>query len=471
MAFNGSGTFDRLYNWVTDRDNNVKILASKMDQEMDGFATGLSNCITRNGESTIISNLSLNNYKLTGLANGSSRTDSINIGQVQDGTYTYLGLTGGVADAYTLAPSAIITSYAVTQRFTVKIHATNTTTTPYLQISAIANPTTNAVIKKLSVTKEEINVAIGDLIANGVYSFQRNSANDAWIVLELSNLATSNIQGIAYLTNPISWNNNIADANNDIDFTIGVIDHDNGSGQSLSTTALTKQLDATFVAGNNQGGLDTGTKANSTWYQIFAISNNTTYAVDYLFSTSRTSPTIPSGWTKRRWLGAIRTNSSGNIDQNYFARRTPYGQIVSFIETNVVTGAGAIPYDDTIPQNNEGAQYMELAINPILASSKLLINVIWSGSVNGAYDNTLALFKDSIVNALKACQWNTNGINVSRNVPLFACENSGSTSLQTFKVRAGATSSISLAMNGISNSSARLYGGVASSSIVIQEIL
>ena len=130
MAFNGSGTFNRLYNWVTDRDNNVKILASKMDQEMDGFATGLSNCITRNGESAIISNISLNNYKLTGLANGSSRTDSINLGQVQDGTYTYLGLTNGSADAYTLAPSTTITSYLSSHRFTVKIHATNATTTP-----------------------------------------------------------------------------------------------------------------------------------------------------------------------------------------------------------------------------------------------------------------------------------------------------------------------------------------------------
>lgn len=287
----------------------------------------------------------------------------------------------------------------------------------------------------------------------------------------VNQIATSTAQGISYLTTPVSWTNNTTDANNDIDYTIGVIDHDDGSGQSLATTALTKQLDATFVAGNNQGGLDTGTKANSTWYQKFAITNNTTNAVDYLFTTSRTSPTIPSGWTKRRWLGAIRTNASGNIDQAYFARRTAHGQVVSFIETNVVTGAGAIPYDNNIPQSNQGAQYMELAINPISASSKLLINVVWSGSVNGAYDNTLALFKDSIANALKACQWNTNGTNVSRNVPLFACENSGSTSLQTFKVRAGSSTSVTLAMNGVASTSARLYGGVSSSSIVINEIL
>jgi hypothetical protein len=43
--------------------------------------------------------------------------------------------------------------------------------------------------------------------------------------------------------------------------------------------------------------------------------------------------------------------------------------------------------------------------------------------------------------------------------------------LQTYKVRAGGASSISLAMNGVALSSARLYGGVASSSILIYEFL
>ena len=480
MAFNGTGTFLRLYNWVTDKTNSVPITASRVDAEMDGMATGLSSCITKDGQTTITANIPFNSFKATGLGVGTARTDAISVGQVQDNQFLYLGTTSGSADAYTLAPSPTITAYATTQQFTVKISATNLTATPYLQISAIANPTTTAVIKKLSATKTEIAVEASDLLANGIYKFQRNSANDAWIVLNPEKpfynftngtKATSTSQGIVYLPNPVSFTNNATDANNDMDFTQGVISYDDGSGQSISSLSLIKQLDANFVEGTNAGGLDTSTKANSTWYQIFAITKNTTGVVDFLYSTSRTSPTIPSGWTRRAWLGAIKTNASGNIDQTYFARRTAFGQVVSFIETNVVTGAGSIPYDDTIPQNNEGAQYMELAINPISASSKLSINVIWSGSVNGAYDNTLALFKDSVANAVKACQWNTNGINVSRSVPLFAYENSGSTSLQTFKVRAGSSSSVTLAMNGVASSSARLYGGVASSSILIQEIL
>ena len=474
MPFNGSGTFTRNYNWVNDKIAGTPITASRMDAEFDNYATGLGQTITKDGQTTLTGNIPFNNYKITGLGNGSARNDSIALGQVQDGSYTYLGTTTGSADAYTVAPAPTITAYATTQRFFAKIHATNTTTTPYLQISAIANPTTTAVIKKLSATKTEIALEASDLIANGLYEFQRNSANDAWIVLNPSKpkdlLATSTAQGISYLTTPVSWTNNTTDSNNDIDYTVGVIDHDDGSGQSLATTALTKQLDATFVAGNNQGGLDTGTKANSTWYQIFAITNNTTSAVDYLFSTSRTSPTIPSGWTRRRWLGAVRTNASGNIDQAYFARRTPFGQTVSFITGAYLSGVGQIPQDDTIPQNTEGYEFMSLPINPLSASSKLEVNskgILYSSS-SGSWRVAASLFRDSDLNAIGTDE--VVGGGTAWGVILFpnATINSNSTNLTTFKFRAGSSISSTLYLNGYGG---RYYGGSFSSYIKINEYL
>lgn len=50
MPFNGSGTFVRVYNWVTDKINGVNITASRVDTEDDGFAAGLTNCVTRDGQ-------------------------------------------------------------------------------------------------------------------------------------------------------------------------------------------------------------------------------------------------------------------------------------------------------------------------------------------------------------------------------------------------------------------------------------
>ena len=51
MAYSG-GTFSRLYDWTDDRDNGIKIRADRFDQELDGFATGLSTALLKDGTQT-----------------------------------------------------------------------------------------------------------------------------------------------------------------------------------------------------------------------------------------------------------------------------------------------------------------------------------------------------------------------------------------------------------------------------------
>jgi len=48
MAYS-SGTFSRLFDWTDDRDNGIKIRADRFDQELDGFATGLSTALLKDG--------------------------------------------------------------------------------------------------------------------------------------------------------------------------------------------------------------------------------------------------------------------------------------------------------------------------------------------------------------------------------------------------------------------------------------
>jgi len=324
MAFNGTGTFLRIYNWVTDKVNGVPITASRFDAELDGMATGLSNCITKDGQTTITANIPFNSNKITGLGNGTARTDVINVGQVQDNQFQYLGTTGGTADAYTLAPSPAITAYTATQQFTAKISATNLTTTPYLQVSSITSPTTTAVIKKLSATKTEIAVEASDLLINGIYDFKRNSTNDAWIVLNpekafynLTNLtkATTTTQGLTYLNNPITIANNVASPNDIINFGAGT--YTTSAGNQIYLPAITKKIQSSGVwtAGSGANGLDTGARAANTFYRTYVVQNNSTLAYDIVFSVSYLSPTIPSGYTNLGLLdyALIRTNASSNI--------------------------------------------------------------------------------------------------------------------------------------------------------------
>lgn len=161
-----------------------------------------------------IDNISLQYFdgggqEITDIGNGTARNSAIAVGQVQDSQFTYLGTSGGAADTYTLSPSVPITAYAITQHFRVKIHATNLTTTPYLQVSSITDPASTAVIKKLNASKAEIAVEASDMLTNGIYDFQRNSANTAWILMNPESHGINNIVGavlsFAKNTPPAGW--------------------------------------------------------------------------------------------------------------------------------------------------------------------------------------------------------------------------------------------------------------------------
>lgn len=127
MAFNGAGVFVRLYNWVADRDASVNINATRMDAEMDGMATGLSNCITKDGQTVVTANLPMSGFKHTGVADGSARNHYSSIGQVQDGSIIWGGVAGGTADAITISLSPPISAYADGQRFVFVANDDNTT--------------------------------------------------------------------------------------------------------------------------------------------------------------------------------------------------------------------------------------------------------------------------------------------------------------------------------------------------------
>lgn len=106
---------------------------------------------------------------------------------------------------------------------------------------------------------------------------------------------------------------NAADADHDITVAVGKARADSDDADLVLGTAITKRIDATWVVGNNEGGLDTGAVGNDTWYHVFLIKRPDTGVVDALFSTSATAPTMPANYTKKRRLGAVKTDGSANI--------------------------------------------------------------------------------------------------------------------------------------------------------------
>jgi hypothetical protein len=123
----------------------------------------------------------------------------------------------------------------------------------------------------------------------------------------------------------LTLSNNGSDATNDIDIAAGACVSDDGT-TIMTLSAITKRLDASWAVGTNQGGLDTGSIANAT-YHLWVINRPDTNVTDVLFSTSASSPTMPSNYTKKKCIGSIVRASAAILafDQhgNEFILDTP----------------------------------------------------------------------------------------------------------------------------------------------------
>src|SRR5580765_7588187 len=119
MAFDGSGVFLRLRNWVADATAGVKIRADFHDTEDDNFAAGLSQCIVKDGQSTITQNIPFNSKRITALADPANPQDAatkayadIKIAATGDGTIT--GNTS-ITGSLTVSGTASATGYQTRQ--------------------------------------------------------------------------------------------------------------------------------------------------------------------------------------------------------------------------------------------------------------------------------------------------------------------------------------------------------------------
>jgi hypothetical protein len=146
----------------------------------------------------------------------------------------------------------------------------------------------------------------------------------------------------------LTLSNNVSDATNDIDIAIGEAAASASPYWKMTiASALTKHLDAAWAVGTNQGGLDTGSIANTT-YHIWLIQRSDTLVVDVLFSTSATAPTMPTNYDRKRRIGSIRrvgaTILAFTQNGDKFTYATP---VLDIAATN--PGAAAVTRSLTVP--------------------------------------------------------------------------------------------------------------------------
>lgn len=146
------------------------------------------------------------------------------------------------------------------------------------------------------------------------------------------------------------------------------------------------------------------------------------------------------------------------------------GAVIQSVSTSYVTYSGnsaVIPYDNSIPAITEGTELVTASITPKSTANK--IRVRFNGPFSG--DATIfaiaALFRDAVSAALAAQQCYIASANAVQTLALTFEETAPSTSAITYRIRVGPSAN-TLYWNG--DSSARLFGGVSTITLIVEEI-
>lgn len=221
------------------------------------------------------------------------------------------------------------------------------------------------------------------------------------------------------------------------------------------------------LVGLNEGAVysstaEGGAGAADSAQVIYTTSAQTSKAirqVGYVDSTQTTAGTWAQALTNKTQITASTPNVGTIV------------QVVRSVDGAVATGTTVIPFDDTVPQNTEGDQYMSQAVTPLAAAN--LLRIRHGG--NYAHSSTsptllTALFQDSTASAIAATQTSRDA---TAHVPIHTQIShlmvAGTISATTLKVRAGAVGAGTTTFNG--SASARIFGGVMSSILEVEEVM
>lgn len=157
-----------------------------------------------------------------------------------------------------------------------------------------------------------------------------------------------------------------------------------------------------------------------------------------------------------------------NCATDLFYNIAPVGAVINsvqVVDSTLKATTALIPIDGTIPQISEGAEAFNATITPKFSTSKIRITVAAPLFASVANWSSLAVFRDSGVNAIGSGF--TNNAAGAANSVTFSVENTaGTTSPITYSVRFGSSSAGTTRINGASV----LVHSVVGSFIRLEEI-
>jgi hypothetical protein len=508
MAFNGSGVFQRLYSWTNDALAGIKIRADRMDNEMNGMATGLSTCITKDGQTTITANLPMAGFRHTNVDDAVDVDDYASFGQVRNNPYYFLDT--GAADAYVITPNPAFGSYTTGLSFDVKIVNANT---------GAATINVNGLGAK-AIKKAGATLVAGELAAGKIVTVKYNGTDFDLIggiaggVVGASSSTDNAIARFDGATGKVIQNS-AATIDDDGDITAtAFLGKLNGSSTTatiasgvatLATQSTNLSIDTEGAAATDD--LDTLTNASgaSGDFLVIRTVNSARDVVvkngtGNIFLRGTSDLTLASSQDRllllrqggnyleiaRSQLGtnfispsinvdATGTTSAGDInisgDYKINGTKLPYIQQVSTAVVATSTGATTIPFDDTIPQITEGNEFITVTITPTSATNILEIqfDCTFAEEANNDSVLTVAIFQDASAGAKYAKPFVLGPTAAMDYYPASGVfrMTAGTTSATTIRLRAGLVTG-TVRING--SGGARKYGGVLASTMIVREV-
>lgn len=178
-----------------------------------------------------------------------------------------------------------------------------------------------------------------------------------------------------------------------------------------------------------------------------------------------TEDTAPDRAADYAWVH----DASATLKKKVLLKRT--GGLVSRAYAEYTANAdiaATIPYDDTIPQNTEGVEILTAQITPISTSNRVRVRFNGWGSNAPTSILTVALFQDSVANALAARGFPTTSSSGHVHFYLEFEHVPATLSAVTYKIRVGTDTGGTIRLNG--TTSARRFGGASQATLVVEEI-
>lgn len=325
MSRNGSGTMSVVNTLVS----GTTITAAPHNQNYSDIAAEITNSLALDGQSTMTGQLKA--------ANGTAAAPSITFGADSD-TGAYRSGT----NEYSVSVNGVQATKTSADGFDIK--------TGQLLIAGVAKfPILTADITDANVTLAKI-----QNFSSGTFPLRYTASTG---VLQAgsfgSGLSLNTTTGVVSVSSDAPAGHlfgmvcsNGSDATNDIDITAGSC-RDSTNAVTITLSALTKQLDASFAAGTNAGGRSSASLANGTWH-VFAIAK-TDGTSDILFHTDPdASAVLPSGYTYFRRIWSIIRSSGSIIAFKQFGDDCFYSSAITDVN-NASASATAALVTITVP--------------------------------------------------------------------------------------------------------------------------